>query len=77
MNCLKKMKIFSYSLGQIFRDENDIKLPTKSKMQSKSSDVVGEISYMPNSNFEINYNFSADNSLDTINYNFLEVRNKD
>ena len=70
----KNKKILSYSMGQIFRDTNESKLPIKSKMQNKSSDIVGSLQYTPNNNFEINYNYSADNSLDTVNYNFLETK---
>ena len=43
-------------------------------MQNKSSDIVGKIQYTPNDSFELNYNFSADNNLDTSNYNFLEAK---
>ena len=41
------------------------KLPLTSKMQSKSSDIVGNITFSPNNNFDLNYNYSADNNLDT------------
>ena len=61
-------------MGQIFRDTNESNLPIKSKMQNKSSDIVGKISFKPNDNFNLNYNYSADNSLDTVNYNFLETK---
>ena len=67
-------KIFSSSLGQIFRDKNQIKLPKTSKMQTKSSDIVGNIVYTPSQNIEFSYNYSADNNLDTMNYNFLEAK---
>ena len=43
-------------------------------MQSKRSDIVGKIGFNPSKNFEINYNFSADNNLDGMNYNFLESK---
>ena len=66
--------LFSSSIGQIFRDKNDNKLPTTSKMQNKSSDIVGQIQFTPNNNFELKYDFSADNNLDTMNYNFLETK---
>ena len=66
--------IFYSSLGQIFRDTDDKRLPSSSTMQNKRSDIVGNIGFTPNENFEINYNFSADNHLDTMNYNFLETK---
>jgi LPS-assembly protein len=67
-------RVFSSSLGQIFKDKNDSRLPIKSKMQNKSSDIVGQIIFTPNNIFDINYNFSADNNLDTMNYNFFETK---
>ena len=40
-------------------------------MGKKQSDFVGEISLIPNSNFEINYSYSLKNNLDEINlHNF-------
>ena len=66
--------LFYSSLGQIFRNEDDERLPLSSTMQSKRSDIVGKIGFKPNENFEINYNFSADNSFDGMNYNFLESK---
>ncbi len=65
---------FSSSLGQIFRDSDDDKLPISSTMHNKRSDIIGQIKFKPYQNFEINYDFSADNDLDTINYNFLESK---
>ena len=65
---------FSSSLGQIFRDTDDNKLPLSSTMKNKRSDIVGNIEFTPNENFKINYNFSADNDLDTVNYNFVESK---
>ena len=71
---INKQKILSYSMGQIFRDKDDEKLPEKSQMQGKSSDIVGKLNLTPNENFELSYNFSADNNLKTANYNFLEAK---
>ena len=65
---------FSSSLGQIFRDINDNKLPTTSTMNNKSSDIIGQLEIKPNENFEINYDFSADNDLNRMNYNFIESK---
>ena len=67
-------RVFTSSLGQIFKDKNDSKLPITSKMQNKSSDIVGQMIFTPNNIFDINYNYSADNNLDTMNYNFLETK---
>ena len=68
--------LLSFSLGQIFRDTNDNRLPIKSKMQNKSSDVVGNFNIQPNNNFKINYDFSLDNNLETTNYTKIEAEIK-
>ena len=63
-----------FSLGQIFKDVEDKKLPLTSKMQNKSSDVVGNFNFQPDSKFKVNYDFSLDNNLDTINYSKIETQ---
>ena len=65
---------FSTSLGQIFRDVDDGKLPLSSTMNNERSDIIGQMKLKPYENFEINYDFSADNNLDTMNYTFLESK---
>jgi len=63
-----------FSLGQIFKDNEDKKLPLTSKMQNKSSDIVGNFSFQPNNNFKIDYDFSFDNNLDAVNYSKVETQ---
>ena len=70
LQTIENKKIFTSKLGQVFRDKNDDKLPITSSMTNKSSDIVGQIGIYPNDNINFNYNFSADNSLDTMNYNY-------
>ena len=66
-------EFLGFSLGQIFRDTDDKRLPIKSKMQNKSSDVVGNFNFQPNDNFKINYDFSFDNNLETTNFTKIET----
>ena len=66
--------LFYSSLGQIFRDEDDERLPLSTTMQNKRSDIIGKIGFNPSKNFEINYNFSADNNFDEVNYSFIESK---
>ena len=66
-------KISGISLGQIYRDTNDKRLPIKTKMQNKASDVVGKFYLNPSDKFNLNYDFSADNNLDTINSSKIET----
>tara|TARA_A100000164_G_C21941267_1_gene790843 strand:- start:597 stop:2972 length:2376 start_codon:yes stop_codon:yes gene_type:complete len=76
LKTIKDDEFFGFSLGQIFRDTSDNRLPIKSKMQNKSSDIVGNFNFQPNKNFKINYDFSADNNFDTMNYNKIETELK-
>ena len=69
-NNIEKLNV---GLSQIFRDSVDEKLPLKSKMQNKASDIVGHFNFYPTNNFNINYNFSIDNNIDTMNYNKLNT----
>ena len=69
-------EFLGFSLGQIFRDTDDKRLPIKSKMQNKSSDVVGNFNFQPNDNFKINYDFSFDNNLETTNFTKIETTMK-
>ena len=63
-----------FSLGQIFRDVEDKKLPLSSKMQNKSSDMVGNFNFQTDNHFKINYDFSLDNNLDAINYSKIDTQ---
>ena len=60
-------KVLGFKLGQIFRNTNESRFPKKSTMQNKSSDIVGIIDFNPSDNLKLNYEFSADNNLDTMN----------
>ena len=72
----RERKFFSTGIGQIFRDTDDEKLPLKSTMQSKRSDVVGRFEFSPTDNFEVNYKFSSDDSFNEINYSLIESKFK-
>jgi LPS-assembly protein len=71
INQKKNKTIIETSLAQIYRDINNTNLPKSSKMQNKSSDIVGNFKLIPGENLNINYEYSFDNNLDTVNYNFL------
>lgn len=73
---LRNDKIFSFKLGQIYRDNKDTRYPKKSSMQNKTSDLIGTLDLKPSENFEINYDFSADNNLDTMNSSKIEGKMK-
>ena len=60
---------FSLSLGQTFSLENNFDLPSRSSLDQKMSDVVGEVNYNFFENSTIGYKFSLDHDYSTLNYN--------
>ena len=65
-------KVLNIDFAQIYRDVNEERLPTKSKMNTKSSDFVGAIKFIPNNYINFDYDFSLDNNLKTSNYNMAK-----
>ena len=61
-------------LATVFRlnEENDI--PLNSTLNKKSSNIFGQLNYKPTNNFSLNYNFSLNNDLNTIEYNSLSTK---
>ena len=72
LNKKNGFEIFNMSIAQIYRDIDEKRLPTKSKMNTKSSDVVGGIKFTPNNYINFDYDFSLDNNLKTSNYNMAK-----
>ena len=64
------------NLGQVFRDKNDKKLPKKTTLHNKYSDLIGGTYLNLNENLNIEYNFSADNNLQILNYSKLDTKIK-
>jgi len=60
---------FSLSLGQVFNIEENEDLPSKSSLDQKTSDIVGEIKYNFSKIGSIDYKFSVDHNLGELNYN--------
>ena len=60
---------FALSLGQVFSPERNSDLPSKSSLDQKMSDIVGEIDYNFNDLSKIGYKFSVDHNLNDLNYN--------
>ena len=69
---LNNNKLLGFKLGQIFRDTDDVRFPKKSTMQNKSSDLIGQLELNPSKNLKFNYEFSADNNLDTMNLSKID-----
>ena len=59
----------SLSLGQVFSYDENKDIPSKSSLDQKMSDVVGEINYNFSKIGKIDYKFSIDHNLNELNYN--------
>ncbi len=65
-------EIFIIDIGTVFREEENVNLPLNNTLRRSQSDVVGEISYNPLDNFNLNYNFSLKNDLDETNLHLFK-----
>ena len=72
VNQINGSNILKINLAQIYRDNNDNNLPTKSTMNNKVSDLFGDIKLNTNKYLNFEYNFSLDNDFETLNYNMIE-----
>ena len=59
----------SLSLGQIFNRKENRDRPSKSSLDQKSSDLVGEFNYNFSEIGQIGYKFSLDHNYEKLNYN--------
>ena len=59
----------SLSLGQVFSYEKNKDIPSKSSLDQRMSDVVGEINYNFSKISNIKYKFSLDHNFNDLNYN--------
>ena len=59
----------SLSLGQVFSPKENEDMPSRSSLDQKTSDVVGEVNYNFSEIGTVNYKFSIDHNLNDLNYN--------
>ena len=64
---------FSASLGQVFSHKKNRDLPSKSSLDQRMSDVVGEVNYNFSQIGKIDYKFSVDHNLNDFNYNEIST----
>ena len=63
----KDKKKFEFDIATNLRKQEEPDLPTQSTINRTTSDLVGMINYMPNEIFNIAYDFSLDNDMNTLN----------
>ena len=59
---------FSLSIAQVVNEKENKKIGSKSSMDEKLSDLVGETNYLINDNVSLNYNFAIDQNYKDLNY---------
>ncbi len=64
---------FKFSLGQILSAEENRDMPSKSTLNEKLSDVIGEASLSLNENVKISSNFLLDQNLEEFNKNKIDI----
>ena len=66
-------KNYSLSIAQVHNTEEIVKIPSRSSLDQKASDLVGETFIKISENFTLKNEFSIDHNLNDINYNDLEA----
>jgi LPS-assembly protein len=64
-----KDKYLEFSLATVMRDQIETEIPSSSTINRKTSNLFGSIDYKLLENINLNYNFSLDNDMKTINSN--------
>ena len=64
--------IFVIDLGTVFREKENLNLPSNNTLRRSQSDVVGEVVFTPTDNFSLDYNFSIKNDLDEANLHLIK-----
>jgi LPS-assembly protein len=68
-----KDKYLELKLATVVRDQNENNIPISSTINKKNSDLFGSINNKLFDNVNLNYNFSLDNDMKTINSNSIET----
>jgi len=69
-----KNKYLELKLATVIRDQNENDIPTNSTINKKNSDLFGSINNQLFNNINLNYQFSLDNDMKTINSNSIETK---
>ena len=66
-------ELLKFGLAQVFRNNKNEDLPTKSTLGSTSSDVFGNLSVNSNDTIKLDYVFNLDDQLSKANYKSLDM----
>ncbi len=66
-------EFLKFNIASLFRNKEDPDIPLNSTLGRKNSDLFSNLFYKPNDIFNLDYNFTIDNNLDTINYHHVKT----
>jgi LPS-assembly protein len=66
------LDFLSFDIGSVFRKRENENLPSNSTLRNSQSDIVGNLTLSGIENWSVDYDFSADNDLETINLHSLK-----
>ena len=73
-NINKNNNSFDFSVAQIISEKENKKMPSKSSLDEKLSDLVGSANWDINDKFSLNYNFNLDQNYSDLNYNEIGTK---
>jgi len=62
-------KVFSFSVGQVISEKENMDIPSSTSLDQRFSDIVGTSNYNINNKIGLKYNFSLDQGYKHFNYN--------
>ncbi len=68
-----KNEQFKFSLGQVISFEENRDMPSKSTLNEKMSDIIGETSFNLNENIKVTNSFLLDQNLESLNQNQIDL----
>ena len=66
-------KLIGFNIGNVIKDKKNSSMPSKSKLDQRRSDLVGNFFYEPNKMVKLEYNYSYDRDLDFSNYDSISA----
>ena len=68
-NNLLAEEIFSFGVGQVISEKENLDIPSTTTLDQRFSDIVGQSKYKINNKMNLSYNFSIDQGYKEFNYN--------
>ena len=68
-NNLLAEEIFSFGVGQVISERENLDIPSTTTLDQRFSDIVGQSKYKINNKMNLSYNFSIDQGYKEFNYN--------